>query len=70
MFAALKPLDRIFNARVSVTCVTARKGLKVVLNTNFSLGPVKMYMVISVFLAISTDIRFAKKGLNRLEHVC
>ena len=22
------------------------------------------------FLAISTDIHFAKKGLNRLEHVC
>ncbi len=32
-------------------------------------GLVKMYMVISVFLAISTDIRFAKKGLNRLNQV-
>ena len=28
-----------------------------------------MYMVISIFLAISTDIRFSKKGLNRLEQV-
>ena len=28
-----------------------------------------MYIGISVFLAISTDIRFAKKGLNRLKQV-
>jgi hypothetical protein len=33
------------------------------------LGPVKVYTVISVFLAISMDIHFAKKGLNRLEQV-
>jgi len=35
-----------------------------------SLGPVKMYIGISVFLAISTDIRFSKNILNRLEQVC
>ncbi len=33
-------------------------------------GLVKMYRVISVFFAISTDIRFPKKGLKSLKHVC
>jgi hypothetical protein len=32
-------------------------------------GPVKMTIGISVFLAISMDIRQAKKGLNRLKQV-
>ncbi len=41
-----------------------------------NLGPVKMYigisvfLAISIFLAISTDIRFSKNILNRLEQVC
>ena len=56
--------------RMDVSEVAAEAAEFVVnLKSCWIMGPVKMYMVISIFLAISTDIRFAKKGLNRLEQV-
>ncbi len=33
-------------------------------------GLMKMYRVTSVFFPISTDLRFPKKGLKGLKHVC